>query len=139
MLVHFLVNIILVFGRNNDRYVQRIVNGRFSDRMWAYLCISSTVLKHIRSRNTITELFRTLHCDCICKMSILRRLWDLTKTASGPTNYRTWLETLISTHKHVHTRSQKRQFTIHCTFWSLLRPKTKIKFIRDWHGTSLGI
>ena len=38
-----LVNLILVFGRNNDRNVQRIVNGRFGDRLWTYLCISSNV------------------------------------------------------------------------------------------------
>ena len=36
-----LVNIILVFGRSNDQNVQRFVNGRFSDRLWTYLCISS--------------------------------------------------------------------------------------------------
>ena len=39
-----LVNIILVFGRRNDRNVQCIVNGRFGDRWWTYLCISSNFL-----------------------------------------------------------------------------------------------
>ena len=38
-----LVSIILVFGRNNDRNVQRFVNGRFGDRLWMYLCMSSSV------------------------------------------------------------------------------------------------
>ena len=31
-----IVNIILVFGRNNDRNVQCIVNGRFGNRIWTY-------------------------------------------------------------------------------------------------------
>ena len=38
-----LVNIILVFGRNNDRNVQCFVNGRLCDRLWTYLCISSNL------------------------------------------------------------------------------------------------
>ena len=38
-----LVNIIIVFGHNNDRNVQRFVNGRFGDRLWAYLCIPSNL------------------------------------------------------------------------------------------------
>ena len=33
-----LLNIILVFGRNNDRNVQRFVNGRFGDRV--RICVS---------------------------------------------------------------------------------------------------
>ena len=43
-----LVNIILVFGRNSDRNVQRFVNGRFGDRIWTYLCIKINVSNHIR-------------------------------------------------------------------------------------------
>ena len=43
-----LVNIILVFGRDNDRNVQRFVNGRFGDRMWMYLCIKIIVSNHVR-------------------------------------------------------------------------------------------
>ena len=56
-----LVNIIIVFGRNNDRNVQFIVNGRFRERMWTYLCISSNFLKRTRSKNIINELFSALH------------------------------------------------------------------------------
>ena len=56
-----LVNIILFFGRNNDRNVQCIVNGRFGDRMWTYLCISSNFLNRTRSKNIIKELFSALY------------------------------------------------------------------------------
>ena len=47
--VHTLVNIILVFGRNNDRNVQVIVNGRFGDRLRTYFCITINFLNHVRS------------------------------------------------------------------------------------------
>ena len=38
-----LVNIIIVFGRNTDRNVQRFVNGRFRGRLWTYFRMSSNV------------------------------------------------------------------------------------------------
>ena len=53
-----LLNVILIFGRNNDRNVQCIVNGRFGDGVWTYLCISSKVLNRIGCKNIIKELFR---------------------------------------------------------------------------------
>ena len=48
----------------------------------------------------------------------------------GTTTYGSWLETIILIHEYVHIRSPKRPFTIHCTFRSLLRPKTRIMFTR---------
>ena len=51
-----LVNIILVFGRNNDRNVQRFVNGRSGDRLWTYLCISSNVFGPKNHKRTFWAL-----------------------------------------------------------------------------------
>ena len=49
----------------------------------------------------------------------------------GHTEYRIRLETFILVHEYVHIRSPKRPLTIHCTFRSLLRPKTRIMFTRE--------
>ena len=61
-----LVNIIHVFGRNNDRNVQRFVNERFCDRVWTYLCIEIIVSSHVRyfvGPNAVT--FQSQRCPKI--------------------------------------------------------------------------
>ena len=122
-----LVNIILRFGRNNDRNLQCIVNGRFGDRIWTYLCIEIIVSNHVRyfvGPNAVT--FQSQRRPEI----IILRLQSLYKVPKkffydvfGP-------NTLLDIHKYVHDRSPRRPFTKRCTFRSLLRPKTRIMFTR---------
>ena len=76
-----LVNIILVFGRNNDRNVQCIVNGRTGDRMWTYLCVSSNLLNRIGSKNIMKELFPALY---IVIVNVKLRSQDDFRTEARP-------------------------------------------------------
>ena len=119
-----LVKIILVFGRNIDRNVQRFVNGRFGDRIWTYLCIKINVSNHIQYfvgpndihvRSKSRPKIVILHLQSLYKVA-KKFFYDV----FGPNR-------LLEIHKYVHNRSLKRPFTKRCTFRSLLRPKTRIK------------
>ena len=125
-----LINIILFFGRNNDRNVQRFVNGRFGDRIWTYLCIKINVYNHIRYfvgpndshvRSKSRPKIVILH---------LQSLYKVPKKffygVFGPNK-------LLVINEYVHNRSLKRPLTNRCTFRSLLRPKTRIMFARGDH------
>ena len=122
-----LVNIILVFGRNNDRNVQRFVNGRFGDRIGTYLCIKINVSNHIRYFSVqMTSMFGpkgVLRSSFYIYYHCIKCLKKFFYDVFGPNR-------LFEIHKYVHNRSLKRPFTKRCTFRSLLLPKTRIMFTR---------
>ena len=131
-----LVNIILAFGRNNDRNVQRFVNGRFGDRIWTYLCIKMNVSNHTRYfvgpndihiRSKSRPKIVILHLQSLYKVP-KKFFYDV----FGPNR-------LLEIQKYVHNRSLKHPFTKRCTFRSLLRPKARIMFTREVSIQNFGL